>query len=87
MIQNKETWERAFCPSGELEEIFKLAERFRASEHAPAVRLDHFLLAFILVQMPWQAGNILKVCKHSEAIWRMELKGRREKEMRHERQA
>jgi len=67
---NMETWENPNIPSGQLEEAFILAEKFRAIEHAPAVRLDHFLLAVILEIHPPVAEDILKVFENVKDIWR-----------------
>jgi len=66
--------ENPYCPSGQLQAAFQLAEKFRAAEKAPAVRLDHFLLATILEFYPPVAEDILKVFKEVADDWRQSLK-------------
>ena len=70
---NQEKWEAPCCPSGELEGIFKIAESFRAAEHAPAVRVDHFLLALVLLRSPSLAEDVLGVFERVSDKWRDEL--------------
>ena len=74
MEKKIEKWERPNCPSGKLEECFKWAEKFRASEHAPSVRLDHFLLAVILVLYAPVAEDVLKVFKRVAKEWQDDLR-------------
>ncbi len=69
MDKKIEKWESPNCPSGQLEQCFKLAEKFRASEHAPSVRLDHFLLAVILILYAPTAEDVLKVFERVKKEW------------------
>lgn len=68
-----ESWESPRCPSGELQEIFNIAESFRSVEHAPAIRVDHFLLALVLSQSPSIAEDVLKVFQNVKDKWRKSL--------------
>jgi len=61
MDRKLKSWENPNCPSGQLEQIFKDAEKFRAIQQAPSVRLDHFLLAALMNQYPPLADDILKL--------------------------
>jgi len=65
----QKSYESPRVPSGQLQEIFDLAESFRAAEHAPAVRLDHFLLATVLTQYPPAAENVLTVFAKVRDDW------------------
>jgi len=69
MVKKLKSWERPNCPSGELERIFKTAEEFRAAEQAPAVRVDHFLLALALEGYPPRADDVLKVFRRVRNRW------------------
>jgi hypothetical protein len=71
--QKQEKWEYPNCPSGELADVFKLAESFRAIEHAPAVRVDHFLLALVLNQYEPIADDVVKVFEKVRSDWRSSL--------------
>jgi len=68
-----DTWESPNCPSEELADVFRLAESFRAIEHAPAVRVDHFLLALVLNQYEPVAERVLKVFEKVKDDWRASL--------------
>ena len=65
----QKSYESPRVPSGQLQEIFDLAESFRAAEHAPSVRLDHFLLALVLTQYPPVAENVLTVFARVKDDW------------------
>ena len=73
MSKKLKVWEHPNCPSGELERIFKTAEEFRSAEQAPAVRVDHFLLALVLEGYPPRANDVLKVYKRVRSRWLKEI--------------
>lgn len=74
MMPNR--WESPNMPTGELEEVFVLAEKFRAITEAPAVSMTHFLLAYVLISQPYKAKDILKLFKQVQHDWENELKGK-----------
>jgi len=64
-----EKWESPNYPSGQLENAFILAEKFRALEKAPSIRVDHFLLAVLLDIYPVIARDVLKVFENVKDNW------------------
>ena len=69
----KKVWENPLAPSGQLHGMFELAEKFRAVQQAPAVRMDHFLLAVILKTYPPYAEDVLKLFEEVRDEWLKEL--------------
>jgi len=55
--------------SGELSEALTTAQAIAAAEQAPAVRLEHFLLASLFHTYPPHADRILKVAASVRDIW------------------
>lgn len=74
MKNNKqEPWECPGCPSAQLAQVFKVAESFRKAEHAPSIRVDHFLLALVLDQSAATAEKVLKVFRKVKRDWQKSL--------------
>ena len=71
----QKSYESPRVPSGQLQEIFDLAESFRAAEHAPSVRLDHFLLAAVLTGYPSTAEKVLTVFARVRDDWLKDTEG------------
>jgi hypothetical protein len=67
------SWEHPYCPSGELQEVFELAEKFRAIQQDPAVRVDIFLLALILMIYPPLAEDVVELFAEVKDKWRASL--------------
>ena len=73
--KHRERKEASHCLSMELAKILEIAEAFRAIEQAPAVRVDHFLLALIIEGFPPNAEKVLEVFEKIKNKWHKDVNG------------